>query len=82
MKYTIELIAPGDLIYSKRSNRFAEVKESSWWGFTLEWNSRRFEGDPLIQRCQWGQWYGSVPEEYLIFDEENEKLVAMLKYSS
>lgn len=83
MKSKIVDIKPGDLIYSKRSKRLATVLfVSDYGGFTLKWNKPRFMGDELTDNHLWSDWYGKIPEEYLIFDTEHEKLAAKLKYSS
>lgn len=75
-------IAVGDVIYSKRSKRFATVTEVGKWGFNLLWNKKRYDSESLLNRYKWIDWCGQIPDEYLIFDTDNEKLTAMLKYET
>lgn len=82
MKTNIDDISVGDLIYSKRSGRFASVVYKSWIGFRLQWSKSRFEGDNLTSFYGWDEWDRESQNQFLIFDTEKEKFEAILRYSS
>lgn len=82
MKAEIYDIEVGDVIYSRRTKRFAKCIEKSIWGFRLKWNTDRYEHDLLTNSYAWDEWCGKIPDEYIILTTDKEKFEAILRYDS
>lgn len=83
MKTDIKDIVVGDWIYSKRSKGWADVQFIASWGFKLYWNYDLSIVDRTDHSANydWSMWIGNIPEDFLICENENERLSIILKYS-